>query len=285
MRLSDIYDQSISPFKRRRIARHFLQAEQRKRLPGMRASTYPLSKYYDAVTLVAYTFPSDERDFELIEFAIRQSWSCLGMMKAVIIADRHTKQLDTFATEKPEFITVQIEPELKPGDVYTMCTDCIERLHTRFTTPYCLVVQDDGFPLSSNLGDFLWKYDYIGSPPVRDVPAQHLVDIFRLYALNGGFSLRSKKICKDAASQWRFWKRFVKYGSTSHLEDVFYTNTACRNPLYRIRNRFPSCKAARKFSLPDFDGGVDIRAVHPCPFGVHGPTAAVQLLLDWPDEA
>lgn len=274
----DLFNYGKTPMERRIAARAWLQAEQRQRLPKLRSENPTSSKFKQDVTLVTYTFPKDESDFDFIEFAIRQSWACLGLLKTVIVADRMTKTLQNFRGSAPDFVDIQVEPLLKIGSIASMSSDCIERLYTRFSTPYCLIIQDDGFPLRDNLTEFLGKYDYIGAPTIRDIPAQVIVDLFRSECLNGGFSLRSHRICRDAAKQWRFWRHLIKPGSTAHTEDVFYTKTSCLNPLYRLRNRFPSSKIARKFSLPDFDCVVDIRNTDPKPFGVHGPCAAWQLM-------
>ena len=266
------------PEECRKQSKEWLKNKQRHHLPSLRKESPELSRFIDEVTLIAYTFPLDENDFDFIEFAVRQSWHCLGILQTVIIADRQTKVISQFAEANAEFISVQIEPTLVPGNISSMSADCIERLYKRFHTRYCLIIQDDGFPVNGNLGDFLGKYDYIGAPAVRDIPAQYLVDIFRCASLNGGFSLRSRRICEDVANQWKFWKHFIKKDSFYHIEDVFYTRVACRNPLFRIRNRFPSSKVARKFSLPDFDGVVDISGMKDKTFGAHGPTAIRQLL-------
>ena len=276
----DILDDRFTSSEKRKSARTWLHQMQRRSLPVLRSENHTQSLFSNKITLIAYTFPSNEKDFDFIEFAIRQSWHCLGLLKTIIIADRTTKTLSTFATKFPKYVSIQIEPTLRPGSLSSMSTDCIERLHERFVTPYCLIIQDDGFPLNGNLEDFIGKYDYIGAPPVRNTPFQHIIDILRLSCLNGGFSLRSKCLCQDVAKQWRFWRHFIKQGSISHTEDVFYTNIACRNPLFRLKYNFPSCKIARQFSLPDFDGAVDIRGMRNKTFGVHGPTAIWQLLSD-----
>lgn len=275
-----LFDPGVSPLQKRRAARAWLREEQRRQLPGLRMETLPSSKFEKDVTLIAYTFPQDASDFDFIEFAIRQSWKHLGPLKAVVVADRMTANLERFKDSVGPLLEIQIEPTLKPGDIASMSSDCIERLFKRFSTPYCLIVQDDGFPLRDNLGEFLGRYDFVGSPVIRDVPVQHIVDFLRCECLNGGFSLRSQRICRDAANQWRFWRHLIRSGSRAHAEDVFYTKIACMNPLYRIRNRFPSSKIARRFSLPDFDGVVDIRNIAPKPFGVHGACAAWQLMKE-----
>lgn len=274
----DVTDIGKTPLQRRKIAREWLHGWQRERLSIMREEKTAHSGFGDKVTLVAYTFPRDAADFDFIEFAIRQSWHCLGMLKVVIVADRETDFIKRFADTYPHDVDVQQEATLVPGSIASMSHDCVTKLHTRFTTPYCLIIQDDGFPIRDNLYEFLGKYDYIGSPVVRDTPLQHLVDIFRIECLNGGFSLRSRKICQEAANQWnRYWRHVLRPGDRLHIEDVFYTKTACLNPFYRFRNRIASCKDARRFSMPDFDGVVDIRNCRRKPFGVHGPTAVFQL--------
>jgi len=261
------------------MAREWLRAKQREMLPAMRCESCAPSRFRNDVTLVAYTFPTDEADFDFIEFAIRQSWHCLGRLRAVVVADRMTATIRRFADACSEDVEVQVEPSIRPGSITSMSHDCVVRLYTRFDTRYCLIVQDDGFPLRDNLEEFLGKYDFIGCPLVRDIPLQCLVDIFRIECLNGGFSLRSRKICQDAANQWnRYWRHLIKPGSEYHIEDIFYGKTACLNPFYRLRNRFASCKVARRFCLPDFDGILDIRNYEPKPFGVHGPTAVWQLM-------
>lgn len=274
---NDIFDCMLSPHERRKTAKAWLRSEQRNALERLRKDVVPVSPYREAVTLIAYTFPEDEREFDYIEFAIRYSWRCIGRLKTVVIADRETETLRCFA-ESCSDVEIQIESTLKPGSVSAMSSDCIERLHKRFSTKYCLIVQDDGFPLNSNLGDFLGKYDYIGAPTVRDVPEQYLVDIFRCACLNGGFSLRSKSLCEEASKQWKFFRKFVRVGSVAHAEDVFYTQTACLNPFYRFKFKWPSSKAARRFSMPDFDGVVDISGERDKVFGAHGHTALWQLL-------
>lgn len=278
MQESDILNPSLTHLQRRQIAKEWLRRFQREKLPELRREILHKSRFYDDVTIVAYSFPKDAHDFDFIEFAIRYSWQWLGKLKTVIIADRMTERLEKFKVSTQGGVDVQIEPSLIPGDIMSMSSDCIERLYRRFNTPYCLIVQDDGFPLNRNLGDFLGKYDFIGAPTCRDVPAQYLVDIFRCSCLNGGFSLRSKKICEAVSEQWRFFKHFVRIGSEAHAEDVFYTKTACLNLSYRIRFRFAPCKVARLFSMPDFDGVVDIRSFRGTVFGSHGHTAMWQML-------
>jgi hypothetical protein len=272
-----VFSKTLSVSEKRGAARAWLKDWARGRLPGLRTAAFDASPYRDAVTVVVYSFVEDEADFAGMEFSVLRTWSVLGTLPTAIVTDRRTAATDAFAARHPGLVNVQIEPRLRPGDIATMSADCIVRLHTRFSTPYCLIVQDDGFPVNDRLGDFLGRYDYLGAPSVRDVPAQHLVDATRCACLNGGFSLRSRRICEDVASQWRFWSRFIAPGHRLYSEDAVYSHVCCRNPFFRLRNRFPSSRVARRFSLPDFDGAVDIRGRKDETFGVHGPTAIWQL--------
>lgn len=94
--------------------------------------------------------------------------------------------------------------------------------------------------------------------------------------MNGGFSLRSHKICENAAREWR--RKPLEKGCLAQTEDVFYTVTACRNPFYRLKHRFPGSNLARRFSVIDFDGALDVHSLGFIPFGVHGASTALQYM-------
>lgn len=254
--------------------RAWLRNWQQKQMPDLRNGRFATSRYRNTVTLVIYAFLTDEEDFIGMEFSILQSWKVLGLLPVKIVCNREYPAAKALHRQFPEFVEIQTEPTLVPGRIETMSQDMIIRLHGRFTTPYCLVIQDDGFPLNDTLDDFLEKWDYVGAPSVRDVPAQHLADLLRLSVLGGGFSLRSKRICKAVSREWAFWKHFISPESKAAIEDVFYTKTACLNPFYRFRFRFPSSRQARKFDAFDFNGADNIRNLKT--FGVHGPTAIRQ---------
>lgn len=268
---------TLAPKEKRQIARVWLKQWVNSNLPLLRVIPTIRSKYFDDVTLVLYSFLKENDAFSGMEFSILQSWKVLGQLRVVIVCDKSTAYIEAFRSCHPSYVNVQIEPSLIPGDIMTMTEDCVSRLHSRFSTPYCLIIQDDGFPVNDHLERFLGKYDYIGSPSVRDVPAQYIVDITRCVCMNGGFSLRSHRICTDVARQWRFWRHFIHRGDRLYSEDAIYSHVCCLNPLFRLRNRFPSSKTARCFSLPDFDGVVDIRGRQSQTFGIHGPTAIWQL--------
>lgn len=172
----------------------------------------------------------------------------LGILKTVIVANRHFPKLDAFAAAHKE-VEIQIEPSLVPGDIATMSADCCGRLHSRFSTPYCLVVQDDGFPLRDTLRDFLGKWDFVGAPYVRVSWWRNLIaGALGYWMSNGGFSLRSKRICEAAAQYWRR-KYAARHPSPMTIDDLFYTKTLpLRHPTFRFKFRIAPNKTALRFS-------------------------------------
>lgn len=67
-------------------------------------------------------------------------------------------------------------------------------LHKYIKTPYCLVIQHDGYVVNPTMwsSDFL-EYDYIGAPwPIKECYVNQFGEQCRVG--NGGFSLRSKRL-------------------------------------------------------------------------------------------
>ena len=240
---------------------------QRKRLEELRNCSFPASRYAKDVTLIAYTFPSDpdSEAFDWIECAILQSWAILGKLPTVLIAHHHFQKLDSFA-KLHDGIEIQIEPSLEPGHIETMSADCDARLYQRFNTAYCLIVQDDGFPLHDTLGDFIGKYDFVGAPYVRLSWWRNIVSrIIGLHMANGGFSLRSRRICKAAAELWnRKYKRI--HPSRATVDDIYYTQTLpLRHPLFRLRFRIAPNTEAIYFAYD----AIVTQKTKQLPFGFH----------------
>jgi hypothetical protein len=256
--------------------RDWLKSWQADRLALLRKFDFKPSSYANAVTAVIYAFLQDESRFAGMEFSILQTWKTLGLLPVAIVCDREYKAAQHLSETYPNHINIQIEPSLVPGKIETMSQDMIKNLYRRFETQYCLVIQDDGFPLYDSLEYFLGKWDYVGAPSIRDIAPfkQCLADIFRMHVLGGGLSLRSQRLCRAAAGQWKLWRHFLSPTSRHAVEDVFYTQTACINPLYRLRFRFASAKNARLFDSYDFNGLVNIAKSKT--FGVHGPSAIRQ---------
>ncbi len=264
-------------------ATKLLRDWQLKRLPTLRAETPAVSKYFDEVTLIIYSFPkegTEAESFQWIEFAIRQSWHVLGGLKTVLIVPRLFKEATDFASGE-KFVEIQVEPSLVPGNIPSMSADCIQRLHARFSTPNCLVIQDDGFPLSDNLGDFLGKADFWGAPIICDGLKRKFFYAIGLGTYNGGFSLRSRRFCAFAAEMWAKGLRRL---ARDCGEDFYYTFYLRLVPQAWGRFTFPSESAAFHFAFDDLGGYVALPAASIKPFGLHGKTTFAYLLKQGVDD-
>ncbi len=227
---------------------------------------FHVSRHFEDVTIVAYTFPkeADSELFDYLECSILHTWSVLGKLKTVIVANRCFKKLEEFA-KRHDGVRVEVEPSLVPGRIETMSADCCARLYSRFSTPYCLIVQDDGFALKDMLDEFLGKYDYIGAPYVRISWWRNAVcRILGYWMSNGGFSLRSRRICEAAA---RYWARYEKYHPSEHtVDDLYYTKTLpLRHLGFRLKYRIAPNTVALRFS---YDALVK-QPVRNLPMGFH----------------
>jgi hypothetical protein len=128
----------------------------------------------------------------------------------------------------------------------------IRDLWRYFDTDYCMTAHPDGFIINpeSWTNEFL-NYDYIGAPwkfnggRFRDNLNQPGIG-------NGGFSLRSKNICKYVSEN---------YFIISDNEDKYYSNVIeCHKPNYI---KYPPVKLALQFSQESlFDQNIR-------PFGFH----------------
>ena len=230
------------------------------------------------VTVLAYFFRPEEvaaQFFPYVKCALFETWRHCGAMKTVIVSHAMTQPVAEFASRFPGLVEVQIEPSLRPrppGDIDSMSADCNGRLHTRFSTKYVLIVQDDGFPLRSGLEDYLGKADFLGGPRAF-VRCVWWVDLVRRVLhecpYNGGFSLRTNRICRLASTHWeKKWKNL--HPSHETIEDVFYTTTLPRESLfYRL-----TVRANRVFLGYDFsiEGEYYPRSVG-IPFGFHSAKA------------
>lgn len=262
----------------------YLREWQRRRLPVLREETFPASRYADQLTLVVYTFPPDSAEedfFQWIECAILQSWSLLGALKCVIVAHKPFPAVERFA-RKYSLVELQIEPTLLPGKISTMSYDCNTRLYQRFTTPYCLVIQDDGFPLRDRMDEFLGRWDYIGAPLVRSGFRRHLANFLHLATMNGGFSLRSRAFCSYVSHTWfHLWRHLLPPSSPLFPEDFFYTTTMRLLPLTHWKFRFPDEETAFRFSVDLLDGYVQ-NPPAVSPLGFHGKYTASRYLPPFP---
>lgn len=230
---------------------------------------------HDKVTILIYTFPEKGNEgaaFRKIAESIARTWKCVGELRTVVVASHSFGDLDAFAARHAN-VAVQIEPSLVHGDIRTMSLDCIKRLYRRFETPYVLVIQDDGYPLRPGLEEFVGKVDYYGAPIISDGWKRKFAYAIGMGAFNGGFSLRSRRLCAYAAKMWKsFFSKFVSEKTFRRGEDVYYTTWLKFLPMTWFKFRYPSERAAFRFAVDRLDGRVtpqeDVR-----PFGVHGKLA------------
>lgn len=224
----------------------------------------------DAVTILTYTFPKPEAEdaaFAKIVASLERTWEHVGRLKTVIVASHRFAALEQFVADNRE-VELQIEPTLRHGDIHTMSVDCNSKLYTRFSTPYVLIVQDDGYPLRKGLEKFVGKYDFIGAPYVRDVWWKNLIcRVFNCWVQNGGFSLRSRCICEAAARYWN--EKYYTLGKCQNAsEDLFYTKfLPLHERAYRKAFRLATNRESLRFS---WDGAMPIPRPKELPFGFHG---------------
>lgn len=231
-------------------ARDCLDAWHRHVLPSLEANPRPTSGRQD-VTFVAYWFWNDDRFVtrrHAILAPILMTRLHCGNIPGVLIANRTDAALEAFCERHS--VRLVVEPSLTRG-VQQLNTDYIRNLHRRFQTPYCLTIQDDGFPLRPGLDAFVGPYDYIGAP--WDMSHDDWICktlLFRSHDVgNGGFSLRSHAICERAA--WYFERKYklLPY-CFLHVDDFFF----CRvlptwEQKYRQAFRFAPAEAAARFSV------------------------------------
>lgn len=225
------------------------------------------------LTILVYTFPplgKEESAFAGIVSSIERTWGLIGRMRTVVVADRPFEAVRRFSEVNADVVDLQIEPTLVPGKIQSMSLDCIKRLYRRFTTPYVLIIQDDGYPIKSNIDDFVGRYDFIGAPIISDGWKRKLAYAIGLGSFNGGFSLRSKRLCEYASKAFFRFYRYVFSEDHRHLgEDFYYTTLLKFLPTTWFRFKFPNEREAFRFSV-DLLGGYVTPPADADPFGVHG---------------
>jgi hypothetical protein len=103
------------------------------------------------------------------------------------------------------------------------------------------------------LSDFVGKYDYIGAPWVHHTTYYDLYP-YKYCIGNGGFSLRSKRLCEIASHIYRKWFRYVPYWWYILGDDTFY----CKTLRFWFRNavrgmKWPTLEEAARFSIEGND--------------------------------
>lgn len=233
------------------------------------------------VTILIYTFPktgSETESFAKIVKSIERTWKHCSELKTVIVSSHRFAEVEAFVSSHSN-VELQIEPSLVPGNIKTMSMDCIKKLYTRFTTPYVLIIQDDGFPIRSGLEEFVGKADFWGAPIISDGWKRKLLYALGLGSFNGGFSLRSRRLCEYASLKWfSFFRHIFKEDSKYLGEDFYYSTLLKLLPSTWFKFRFPSERAAFRFSFDALGGKVTLPTDIE-PFGQHGTVNAAVTVL------
>jgi len=223
------------------------------------------------VTVVIYHFWDDvlfDRQFDAVECAIYTAWQHCGLLKTRLVTNRSSNRIEAFASKFGGWFDICVNPFLIPGSVPSMSVDCNANLFRYFDTDYVLVIQNDGFPLRAGLEEFVGRYDYVGAPFVRKTKINRLVGLWPRFAVgNGGFSLRSRKICELASYYWIKRYKWMPHDWRFVREDVFFcVLLPFLEPNYRAAVRFAPCEEAKRFSY-DCLYNEDVQSL---PFGFHG---------------
>lgn len=225
------------------------------------------------VTVLAYYFWDQDiqcMHLDALECALLETWRLCGQMRSVIVTHCSTPGLERLGARHGDWLDIQVEPLLEPGNLYSMSVDCNSRLHQRFDTDYVLIIQEDGFPLRSGLDAYVGRYDFIGAPYVRNKwLLQAVCSLLKCRVCNGGFSLRSHRICELAAGYWN--RKYHQLPDCKQVsEDLFYTKTLpMREPAFRRQVTLPTFEEANDFS---YDAVFPYVGARP-PFGFHGALA------------
>ena len=231
-----------------------------------------------SVTVLTYFFWPEgvaEEKFPYLQCAIQETWRNCGMLKTIIVSNRSIQAIEAFRLQYADWVSIQIEPLLVPGDINSLSIDCNAKLYSRFSSKYVLIIQDHGSPIRPGLSRFLGNYDFIGAPLRRCCFMGGLASIVLRYTpSNGGFSIRSRRICRLASEYYA--KYYSNRSFSSELvEDCFYTKTL---PMRFLRCRLLTHIAgpfvANDFSYEPFFPNQKVRF----PFGFHNANSFVLLL-------
>lgn len=133
---------------------------------------------------------------------------------------------------------------------------CVRELTNYIDTDYCLLFQDDGFPLNPQLWeDEFLNYDYVGAPLPTDTIILHNSEE-RIGG--GGFTLRSKKLL-DLMTTWTDYEG-------KENEDTYICHVR-RNDLIRKGLKICPHTIARRFVIQN---AIDDQHTIYNTFGFHG---------------
>ena len=197
------------------------------RLEEDRAAGVQGARGRDDVTVVAYAFASRDKMAECVEsmeLALRETYKWCGLLRTTLVVNSNTERLEQLQDEVGDLMRIDVDETLRPGDIVGFSRNMIRTLPARFDTPFMLNVHPDGFPLRKGLDEFVGRWDYIGGPwnIVHDDFATKFLLSRNDGAGNGGFALRSRRLCELGASAYR---RLWKIIPDCYLlyEDIFFT--------------------------------------------------------------
>lgn len=251
---------------------------------GLFAGRHPPPRVVANVTALTHHLYNDpvlfDASFDRVKYAFLMTRLTCGDIPCVLVVNRVTPAVETFCAEH----TVRIDCDRSlPGGIRCLSLDYIQRLHERFDTEYVLGIHGDGFPLRRGLEAFVGPYDYIGSPWGRASWYTNLVFPYPKYCVgNGGFSLRSKRICEMASSFYRRKYKLLPY-SYALIDDVFYC---------KVLPRFEkACRKTMVYAPPDvagrfaFESNPEFYAKNgEMPFGFHAAHGFERVFKDFGGE-
>ena len=222
---------------------------QKENLGALRTETFVKSLIKD-VTVIAHYFQNDyelDSNFWRTEFAFLKTFQTQGLLPSVLVVNKSTPMIEKFCQQYS--ISIQVADSLIPGKIKTLALDLVQNLHERFSTNYVLTIQDDGFPMRPGLEEFIGKWDYVGAPWVHHNTYYDIYP-YKYCVGNGGFSLRSKRICEVASRVYKKWFRHLPYWWYVLGDDVFY----CKTLRFWFRNavkdmKWPTLDEASQFSI------------------------------------
>ncbi len=244
-------------------------------LPQLRLE-HPTGVPNPSTTIIAYFFHAAETAncaFEELEFAIRQTWKCCGGLPVNIITNKPCFAMTTFAEQISPLVKITISPRLIPGNLMSMSRDMDGCLIDYFDTENVLIIQNDGMPLCERFKEFEGRFDYIGAPfpPGRDDWITRRLLRPDTLVGNGGFSLRSRRLCEYACHAYRKIYRFIPDCYLLN-DDIYYCRLlSTYEKKYRTTMHFATPEEAARFSFED-DTAL-FNQLSENPFGFHSQRA------------
>lgn len=202
----------------------------------------------DNVTMLAFLYgdaATMRRFWPGVRRAIMQTWRVCGLLPTVIIISNITDELVEF---EDQYENVHLHASKVPVN-NLINSYPLFNISNAFNTPYVFEIHEDGFALKSDLPFFAAQVlDFCGS-----------LSLFKgYYFMNGGFSLRSHRLCRDMN---------VRGGA-----GLFYNEDICVNRwLDTYKSKFVySHELAERFGVEGANMPNKLVGKTSVPFGFHG---------------